>query len=311
MPRAPAIGRFTLDARVKAGDHSYEILGINHRRPAIPGLVLYNRWYGDRTLSGAPALAPKDRERDPDSQPVGAAADTTRPRPAPTPAMLRADSARAAGHAAARNALDLPLILVEMRGDTLVYRAAARRAQRGGGTPIPPNGAVLSATGAGASAYLARVASEGTPVRVVARLRGDAAAPYALVGGWPRVLQDGVNVGIKSDSLEGTFPRFSSARHPRSAVAMTRDSSALLLVVVDGRRAWSVGMSLGELAEALASVGAYQAMNLDGGGSSALWINGEVVNFPSDPTGERAVGNALVVIDGPAPRRLPAARVPR
>jgi exopolysaccharide biosynthesis protein len=43
------------------------------------------------------------------------------------------------------------------------------------------------------------------------------------------------------------------------------------------------------------SMGALEGMNLDGGGSSALWVRGEIVNFPSDPTGERAVGNALVV----------------
>lgn len=54
-------------------------------------------------------------------------------------------------------------------------------------------------------------------------------------------------------------------------------------------------MSLGELGDALLSLGASQAMNLDGGGSSALWIAGRVVNYPSDPAGERAVGNALFV----------------
>lgn len=54
-------------------------------------------------------------------------------------------------------------------------------------------------------------------------------------------------------------------------------------------------MSLGELGDALIALGAGQAMNLDGGGSSALWVKGAIVNFPSDPTGERAVGNALVI----------------
>ena len=54
-------------------------------------------------------------------------------------------------------------------------------------------------------------------------------------------------------------------------------------------------MSLVELGDALIALGAGQAMNLDGGGSSALWVKGEIVNFPSDPTGERAVGNALVI----------------
>jgi exopolysaccharide biosynthesis protein len=74
------------------------------------------------------------------------------------------------------------------------------------------------------------------------------------------------------------------------------------MFVVDGRRPWSVGMSLAELGDALLSLGAWDAMNLDGGGSSALWIRGAVVNYPSDATGERTVGNALFVL-GPRTRR--------
>jgi exopolysaccharide biosynthesis protein len=130
---------------------------------------------------------------------------------------------------------------------------------------------------------------------VVAALGDPPFTPRMSIGGWPRVVQDGANVGTRADSLEGTFPRFSAARHPRSAIALSRDSTQLMLVVVDGRRPWSVGMSLAELGDALIALGAWQAMNLDGGGSSALWVDGEVVNYPSDPTGERAVGNALVV----------------
>jgi exopolysaccharide biosynthesis protein len=115
------------------------------------------------------------------------------------------------------------------------------------------------------------------------------------------VVQGGRNVAPLADSLEGTFPRFSAGRHPRSAIALSADSSRLLLVVVDGRRPWSVGMSLAELGDALLSLGASEGMNLDGGGSSVLWLDGAVVNYPSDPAGERAVGNALVVRRRPPP----------
>jgi exopolysaccharide biosynthesis protein len=62
-------------------------------------------------------------------------------------------------------------------------------------------------------------------------------------------------------------------------------------------------MSLAELGEALQSLGAWDAMNLDGGGSSALWIRGTVVNYPSDATGERSVGTALFVLGPPRTRR--------
>ncbi|MBC7898175.1 MAG: phosphodiester glycosidase family protein, partial [Cytophagaceae bacterium] len=162
-------------------------------------------------------------------------------------------------------------------------------------TSIPPHGIVLSGTGTEAVAFVAEVARAGAIVKVTHRIAGSAVAPRAVVGGWPRVVQSGRNVGGIADSLEGTFPRFGENRHPRSALAIARDSTTLLMVVVDGRRPWSVGMSLRELGDALLALGAWDAMNLDGGGSSTLWIRGRVVNYPSDPTGERAVGNALFV----------------
>jgi exopolysaccharide biosynthesis protein len=117
-----------------------------------------------------------------------------------------------------------------------------------------------------------------------------------VVGGWGRLVQDGRNVAALTDAHDGSRSGFSAARHPRSAVGVTRDSSALLLVVVDGRRPWSVGMSLEELAQRLLSFGAVQGANLDGGGSSTLWVGGTVVNYPSDTAGERPVANAVVVL---------------
>jgi hypothetical protein len=116
-----------------------------------------------------------------------------------------------------------------------------------------------------------------------------------IVGGWPRVVQDGRNVGGMADSLEGTFPRFSAQRHPRSAIGFSRDSSTVYLVAVDGRQETSDGMSLAELGDFLVSIGVYQGMNFDGGGSTALVINGRLANRPSDAAGERPVGNAVLV----------------
>jgi exopolysaccharide biosynthesis protein len=54
-------------------------------------------------------------------------------------------------------------------------------------------------------------------------------------------------------------------------------------------------MSLVELGDFLVSIGVYQGLNFDGGGSTTLVINGTLVNRPSDTTGERAVGNAIMV----------------
>lgn len=85
------------------------------------------------------------------------------------------------------------------------------------------------------------------------------------------------------------------ARAPRSAVGITADRRTVYLMVVDGRSNASIGMTIDELAVFMAGFGVDRAMNLDGGGSSTLWVNNAGVrNTPSDGT-ERIVGNHLGV----------------
>jgi len=294
------VGRFALDGEVRGGATTQRLVGINYRPPSPAGLVLYTPWYGAQTLRDSTHAGPSSpgsaslsgRPRDPAPPPAGA---TVAPASAPSVAQRRADSARRESRVASRNALEVGLRRVGRRGDTLFYQVRRTSARTGGGSSIPSDGAVLSATGDEARLFVRRLTRRGGTIRVVAALGTPRFVPQAAVGGWPRVVLDGVNVGNVADSLEGTFPRFSAGRHPRSAIALSRDSTQLLLIVVDGRRPWSVGMSLAELGDLLIALGAGQGMNLDGGGSSALWVAGRVVNYPSDPGGERAVGNALVV----------------
>ncbi|HLB59530.1 MAG TPA: phosphodiester glycosidase family protein, partial [Bdellovibrionota bacterium] len=86
-----------------------------------------------------------------------------------------------------------------------------------------------------------------------------------------------------------------SIRHPRSAVGI-KDSNTLLFLVVDGRQEeLSAGMTLRELAAFLKTLGVREAYNLDGGGSSTLVVKGRVMNSPSDTTGERPVGDAIIL----------------
>ncbi len=94
---------------------------------------------------------------------------------------------------------------------------------------------------------------------------------------------------------ERMLPTFATDRHPRTAIGRLRDGRALLLVV-DGRQpAWSVGMSLEELARLFLEFGAVDAINLDGGGSTTMTVERKIVNKPSDPAGERPVSDAIVV----------------
>jgi exopolysaccharide biosynthesis protein len=90
--------------------------------------------------------------------------------------------------------------------------------------------------------------------------------------------------------------------NPRTAVGLSKNERVLILVVVDGRQEGaSEGVSFPELADLMASFGAYTAINMDGGGSSALVIKGadgkpRVLNTPIDdnlPGKERSVANHL------------------
>jgi hypothetical protein len=113
-----------------------------------------------------------------------------------------------------------------------------------------------------------------------------------MVGGMPLLVNDGAVVA-KNDC--GTY---FCDRNPRTAIGVTADGK-VLFVVVDGRAAGiSIGMTLQGLAREMVSLGATWAVNLDGGGGSAMWVKGSgIVNRPSDGS-ERPVTNALVVLPG-------------
>ncbi|MEE6187076.1 hypothetical protein PIECOFPK_01322 [Mycovorax composti] len=91
---------------------------------------------------------------------------------------------------------------------------------------------------------------------------------------------------------------FNVTRHPRTAVGIAKRGKVIMLVV-DGRHTNSAGMSLFELTKVMRWLGCVSAINLDGGGSSTLWVKGKgVVNYPSDNKkwdheGERKVANIL------------------
>lgn len=97
---------------------------------------------------------------------------------------------------------------------------------------------------------------------------------------------------------------FHQNRHPRTAVAITNDQR-FFLVTIDGRSFQAYGMTIPELTNFLIDLGAKDALNLDGGGSTSMWIrnmtdNG-IVNYPSDNLqfdheGERGIANALLIL---------------
>ncbi len=118
-----------------------------------------------------------------------------------------------------------------------------------------------------------------------------------VVGGGGRILEGGQPVSDSTNGRERIGVVFLRSRHPRTFVAINRDTTRLYLCTVDGRQPASVGMSFQEMADFLLSIGTSEAVNLDGGGSTTLVARGRVVNKPSDKTGERAVANSLQVVE--------------
>ena len=199
----------------------------------------------------------------------------------------------------ARQTAEAAMATTGRRGDTLLFvrRGAVFTTSA---SPIPRDGVVLSAYGSRTKEVQAM--AEGDTIKVllttVPRLsRG--AAPSLIVGGWPRILRDGENVAGDAATIEGTISRNAEMRHPRTAIGFSRDSATLFLLTVDGRSQKSVGVTLVELARIMRTLGAWQALNFDGGGSTTMVIGAAVVNVPSDSTGERAVGDALLVVRKP------------
>lgn len=102
----------------------------------------------------------------------------------------------------------------------------------------------------------------------------------------------GSKVFLDNGKIDGNWPE----RHPRSALGFNSDTTKVFLFTVDGRQESSVGMSLTEMAEVMKHFGAAFAINLDGGGSTTLVANDKLLSSPSDPTGQRRVSNAVILV---------------
>ena len=113
------------------------------------------------------------------------------------------------------------------------------------------------------------------------------------MSGWPSLI---VDCEVLSPTELPGSDAFTRAPHPRTAVGLTADRKTLFLVVADGRRTGVPGLTLAQLGEFMHSrLNACSALNLDGGGSSAMWVSDRIVNRPADGV-ERRVGDHLAVV---------------
>jgi uncharacterized protein YigE (DUF2233 family) len=123
---------------------------------------------------------------------------------------------------------------------------------------------------------------------------GDAPDPVdAAISGWPVIVAECHALGPKE--LPGS-DAFTRSPHPRTALGISKDGALLYFVVADGRRTGVPGLTLAQLADFMADkLDVCSAMNLDGGGSAAMWVGDHIVNRPSDGV-ERGVGDHIAVV---------------
>jgi exopolysaccharide biosynthesis protein len=167
---------------------------------------------------------------------------------------------------------------------------------------IPPDAMVLLGREGGAQTLSAL--NIGDPVSVAYWPWTNAPAPFQMaVGGKTVLVRDGQIQDMQDNKTD-----------PRSAIGFSADGHTLFLMTVNGRQRGSRGLTLRELAVLMQQIGAFNAMNLDGGGSSTMLARkpgdagAEVVNHPSNGF-ERPVPNAIGIIAAPGSGQLHGLRV--
>ncbi|MDQ0219199.1 hypothetical protein ELQ35_11715 [Peribacillus cavernae] len=178
------------------------------------------------------------------------------------------------------------------------------RERRGGSIPL--KGSVLAGTG-DASDWLLAHGKQGAKLHMNTSVLADnqpikARTTTGIVNGGPRLLRDGkekittMSEGFHWSGNPEFYYRFGERRNPRTLAGVTEDGK-ILLVTVDGRQPfYSVGANFKESAQIMKTLGAIDALNLDGGGSTAMTIGSKLVNHPSDPAGERLIGDGIVIL---------------
>ncbi len=158
----------------------------------------------------------------------------------------------------------------------------------GGGVAIPTDGFVLVASDA-ARPFLEKIAL-GERASLSVQPLGWPKITTAL-GGGPRLVRDG-KIDIPAENFRADV---TNGTGPRTAFGIDKRGRYILLIADGRQRFYSTGLTLSELAATMKKLGAVEAMNFDGGGSTAMAVRGKIINRPSDGA-ERSVSNALLVM---------------
>ena len=113
------------------------------------------------------------------------------------------------------------------------------------------------------------------------------------IGGGPVLLQNGEIKITNNEELKFAGKAITD-KHPRTAMGYTKDGK-LIILMIEGRNTVADGATLGQEAQILKDLGCWEALNLDGGGSSCMLINGKETIKPSDATGQRAIPAVFII----------------
>jgi hypothetical protein len=113
-------------------------------------------------------------------------------------------------------------------------------------------------------------------------------------GGGPVLVQDG-QVKISNNEEKKFAGKAIIDKHPRTAIGYTKEGTMIILAVQGRMKGLAEGATLPQMAKIMVDLGCVEAMNLDGGGSSCMLVNGKETIKPSDPSGQRPVPAVLVI----------------
>ncbi len=183
-------------------------------------------------------------------------------------------------------------------------RVVSLRSPRGG--PLPSGHRAVQATGTLVD-DLRAAAVVGQRLKISATLGGQHhkgvgnLSRTSIVNGGPELVRDGrLHVTPRADGfVRPTDPSFyygfSAKRNPRTFAGVD-SAGRIILATADGRSTASLGLTIVETGAVARALGMRDALNLDGGGSTTMVVDGQVINQPSDATGERPVGDALLIL---------------
>lgn len=161
----------------------------------------------------------------------------------------------------------------------------------GGNTPLHDGMLVLS-IGPKLAQTLPTI-STGAEVNLSISLSPPLKGVRTAIGGGPALVHNGKKVAEEDHRTDHMH-----IRNPRTAIGW--NDHEFFMVVVDGRqKQLSMGMTFSELASLMIDLGCTEALNLDGGGSSTMWLDGKIANNPSEKGVLRRVANTLILVQSP------------